>query len=350
MAGKSIRLFWWILLPIAVAAIGVWLFERSVEREKTAAAASQVKPSQLPGRISSLGRIEPQDGIIRVSARSISGQPSIVGELRVKDGDWVKAGQVIAVLDSHKQMEAIVRDLESQVAVAQQRVATVKAGGKKADTTAGEAEIARLQVVLTNDRLDADRYEDLFRKGSATIAERDQRRLAVDTTVQAIKAAQARVASLSEVREVDVKLAEEEVRAAQANVARAEVELQASIVHAPSNGKVLRVRAHAGEEIGPEGLIELGRTDRMYVIAEVDESDVSRVRVGQAATISGQALKSPLSGKVDFIGTRVARDSLEPTDPVSLTDARVVEVKILLDNSDEASRFIHGQVTAVIEP
>jgi HlyD family secretion protein len=335
---------------VVAGAAGVWFFEQTAQRERVAAAANQVRTPLPPGRISSRGRIEPLDGIIRISARSISGQPSIVGELRVKEGDWVKSGQVIAVLDSHRQLEAIVHDLEAQVAVAQMRVATVKAGGKKADKAAGEAEIARLRTVLANDRQDADRYEDLYRKGSATIAERDQRRGAAETTEQAIKAAEARVASVDEVRDVDVNLAEEEVRAAQANVARAEAELQSSIVHAPSDGRVLRVHAHPGEEIGPEGLIELGRTDRMYVIAEVDESDVSRVRVGQSATISGEALKAPLTGKVEFIGMRVAKDSLAANDPVSLSDGRVVEVSIRLDNSEEAAHLIHGQVTAIIEP
>src|SRR6202000_2274895 len=100
----------------------------------------------------------------------------------------------------------------------------------------------------------------------------------------------------------------------QANVARAEVELQASIVHAPSAGQVLKVHAHPGEEIGPEGLIELVSTDKMYVIAEVDESDVNRVHVGQTATITGDSLKTPLKGKVEFIGMRVAKNGLASTD------------------------------------
>lgn len=301
-------------------------------------------------RISSLGRIEPFEGIIRVSARSISGQPSIVSELRVKEGDWVKPGQVIATLDSREQLEAVVHDLEARAAVAQQRVATAKAGGKKADTAAGQAEIARLEAVLANARNDRDRYEELYRKGAATVTERDQRRMLVETTTQAINAAKARLAGVDEVREADVRLAEAELQSAEASIARARAEAQASLIRAPSEGRVLKIHAHKGEEVGPKGLLELGRTDLMYVIAEVFESDISRVRVGQTATISGEALKAPLHGKVAYIGVQVARDNIAPTDPLSLSDSRVVEVKIRLDESQEAARLIHGQVTAVIEP
>lgn len=350
MTSTAKTFLWPLILILAAAAAGFWYYQRGLEQENARVAAQQAQVPRPPGRIACRGTIEPLDGIIRVSARSLSGQPSIVRELRVKEGDVVKPGQIVAVLDSHNQLQAIVDDLQAQVAVAQQRVATVKAGGKKADTSAAEAEIARLQVVLANDRQDADRYESLYRKGSATVAERDQRRVLVESTEQAIKAAQARVASIGEVRDVDVRLAEEEVRGAQANVARAEVELQASIVHAPSEGQVLKVHAHPGEEIGPEGLIELVSTDKMYVIAEVDESDVNRVRVGQTATITGDSLKAPLKGKVEFIGMRVAKNGLASTDPVTLTDARVIEVRIRLDSNDEASRLIHGQVTAIIEP
>ncbi len=351
MTGKRRTFVWWWLLPIAIAAAaGAWFYQRQTEQAKAEAAAASAKPVDSPSRIACRGKIEPVDGIVRVSARSISGQPSIVGELRVKEGDHIRTGQVIAVLDSHRQMEAAVRDLEAQVAVAQQRVASVKAGGKKADTAAGEAEIARLEALLAHQQRDADRYEDLYRKASATVGERDQRQVEVATTALAIKAARARVAGVDEVRDVDVRLAEEEVRAAQANVARAQAELEASIIHAPSDGQVLSIHAHRGEEIGPEGLIELVATDRMDVIAEVDESDVNRVRLGQSATVSGGALKAPLHGKVEYIGMRVGKDTLVPADPVSLSDARVVEVKIRLDSVEDAARLIHGQVTAIIEP
>jgi HlyD family secretion protein len=115
-------------------------------------------------------------------------------------------------------------------------------------------------------------------------------------------------------------------------------------------GRVLRIHAFPGEDAGPRGVLDLARTDRMFAIAEVVESDVHRVRVGQKATVTSEALAQPMHGQVESIGTQVTGQDVSPTDPRSFSDAKIVEVKIRLDDSDTASKLIHGKVTAVIEP
>jgi HlyD family secretion protein len=350
MTRKNRAILWGVSLAIAVAAgTSVWFFH-IVGGSARAATKTTAKPTDLPRRVASLGRVEPLDGIIVVSARSISGQPSIVGELRVHEGDLVKAGQVIAVLDSRRQMEAAVNDLSARISVARQRLAVAKSGGKKSDAAAGMAEIARLQAVLADAKREADRYEDLYNKGSATAAERNQRKLLVETTTEAIRAEQSRVAGVDEIREADVQLAEAEVQSAEASVARAKAELESSIISAPFDGRVLTIHAHKGEQVGSEGLLELARTGHMYVIAEVFESDINRVHLGQTANITGDGIKEPLHGTVDYIGQKVGKDNLAQLDPASLSDARVVNVKIKLDQNEPAASLIHGQVTAVFEP
>jgi HlyD family secretion protein len=344
--------FWFTLVVLAgVAAGGAWYFMRTggvaFGRNE---AAKPAPPNSDPQKIACLGRIEPGDGIVSVSTRGIPGQPSIIERLNVHEGDWVKTGDVVAVLDSRRQLEDAVHSLESQVKVAQNRVDVVKSGPRKGDLAAEQAAIARLEATLAGAQIDAARYDELYQKQAATVIERDQRRLQVETATQAVNEAKSRLQSLQEIRDVDVKLAEAEVDAATTAVEKARRELEASVVKAPFNGRVLTIHAHPGEEIGPRGVIEIGRTDKMYVIAEVFESDIPRVKVGQKATITSEAFSKPWSGEVESIGSQVAKGDIDQTNPVSLTDARVVDVKIRLDDSSEASRLIHGKVTAVIEP
>jgi HlyD family secretion protein len=303
-----------------------------------------------PAGIACLGRIEPKDGIVTVAARALAGEPSVVGELRVHEGDLVKAGQIIAVLDSYRELESTVQSLNAEVAVAESRVAVAKTGPRKGDVAAQEAEIARLEAVLADARVDAARYEQLYDRKAATAVERDQRRLQVATATKAIDEARSRLASLQEVRDVDVKLAEAGVQSAKAAVARAETEMAPATVRAPFTGRVLKIDASAGEEVGPKGILEMASTDRMYVIAEVFETDVARARVGEKASIASEAFPDSLSGTVESIGSQVAAGQTAPTSPVSFSDTRVVEVKIRLDDSGRASHMIHGKVNVSIQP
>lgn len=90
--------------------------------------------------------------------------------------------------------------------------------------------------------------------------------------------------------------AEMKVKVAEAHLAAARAELALSEIRAPIAGQVLAVHSRAGERVGADGVIELGRTDEMYAIAEVYETDIGRVRKGQRAQITSPALAAPLSG------------------------------------------------------
>jgi HlyD family secretion protein len=89
-----------------------------------------------------------------------------------------------------------------------------------------------------------------------------------------------------------------------------------------------------------KGIVEIGNTNQMYVVAEVYENDINRVKLGQNATITQLNLPGELKGKVDRIGLLVAKKDVLSTDPAADIDARVVEVKIRLDT--ESSQRVTG--------
>lgn len=179
-----------------------------------------------------------------------------------------------------------------------------------------------------------------------------------------LPAAEARVARLrAELRDAESRLAREEtlrqegatskstydtatlgVDVSRAELAAAEAELEMSVVRAPATARVLEVHAHRGERIGTAGLLELGRVDQMQAVAEVYETDIAGVAPGQSATISSPALPKPLSGTVKKIGQKVGKLDVLGTDPAAVTDARVIEVEIELDDSSAAETLTNLQV------
>ena len=183
---------------------------------------------------------------------------------------------------------------------------------------AAKADVARLEAELLNAEAELRRYDQLFKDGFVSPSERE--------TCQTKRAM------------------------LQAQLERAKAELALAVVRSPITGRVLDVHAREGERVGPDGIAELGQTDAMYAVAEVYETDVPRVRVGQRATLSSPALRAPLSGTVDRIGLKIGKKDVLSVDPAAKTDARVVEVRILLDDAAAAAGLTNLEVDVAIGP
>lgn len=137
---------------------------------------------------------------------------------------------------------------------------------------------------------------------------------------------------------------------ARAAAARARAELELMHVRAPLDGQVLEIFAREGERVGPDGILALGDTSAMYAVAEVYETDIGRVRVGQRARVLSPALPGQLGGVVERVGLKIGKKDVLGTDPVADSDARVVEVWIRLENPQQTARLTNLRVDVVLEP
>jgi HlyD family secretion protein len=172
-----------------------------------------------------------------------------------------------------------------------------------------------------------------------------------DAGTQQVAAAQATLNQVREVRPVDVRAAQAEVARTIANVKQAKASLIQSSVRAPQAGEILYVYTHEGELVSSDGIAEIGQTEQMEAIAEVYQSDVAKVQVGQKARISSTAIAGDLTGTVSRIGSQVRRQTIVNTDPSTNIDARIVEVRVILDraSSQKAAKSTNLQVQVAIE-
>jgi HlyD family secretion protein len=161
----------------------------------------------------------------------------------------------------------------------------------------------------------------------------------VATTNQQIAAAQATLSKISEVRPVDIAGAQAELARSQATARQAQAELTEAYVRAPVAGEILKVHSRAGESPSDKGIVEMGQTSQMVAVAEVYESDVRKLRVGQSATIKSEsgAFTQNLKGTVSYIGLQIGKQDVLNTDPAADSDSRVVEVKIAIDPTDSTT-------------
>jgi HlyD family secretion protein len=161
----------------------------------------------------------------------------------------------------------------------------------------------------------------------------------IATTNQQIAAAQATLAKIAEIRPVDIQGAQAELARTQATARQSQAELSEAYVRAPIAGEILKVHTRAGESPSDKGIVEMGQTSQMVAVAEVYESDVRKLRVGQSATIKSEsgAFTQNLKGTVSYIGLQIGKQDVLNTDPAADSDSRVVEVKIAIDPTDSTT-------------
>lgn len=384
---------WLVALVVAATAITGGIAIYSISNFDSVGQQS-LPQSRTPimKKVTALGRLEPEAEVIHLSApQALDG--SSVAQLLVKEGERLKAGQVVAILDSRDRLQSALLEAQESVRVAQSKLAQVKAGAKSGGIAAQKAQIARFQAELrgeaatqqttiarwqsevNNARAEYKRYQSLYQKGAISASQFDQKRLALETaqaqlneakanqnrtadTLQAqINEAKATLVQIAEVRPVDVYSAQTEVDQAIATVKRVQTELEQAYIRAPMAGQILKIHTREGEKIrGNEdsnetGIADLGQTDQMVVVAEVYQTDIGKVQVGQQAAITSQAFPGELQGTVSHIGLQLNRQNVFSNQPGENLDRRVVEVRIRL--SPEASKQVAAltnlQVQAAIQ-
>jgi HlyD family secretion protein len=371
--------------------------------------------------ITALGRIQPRSEIVTIAAPMLLDSDR-VAKLLVDEGDSVKAGQTIAVLESRDRLENNLVQAIEQVKVAEAKLEQVRAGAKQGeieanaanarevqarwfgdretqrvtiqrleaqvtgDTAAARATIARLDAEYRNAEAEYARNKQLYEEGAISASAFDAKRLSVETSRQQLNEARvtldrirrtgsqqireakasldriestgrqqvsqalSTLAQVAEVREVDVRAAAAEVNAARAAVKKATTELQQAYIRSPISGRVVKVHTRVGEQIGDNGLLELAETDRMEVVAEVYQSDIRDVRVGQTASITGSAFAGEALGRVRLIGLQVDKQNIFSGEPGENFDRKVIPVQIALtpESGRKVAGLTNSQVTVSI--
>jgi HlyD family secretion protein len=298
------------------------------------------EPRDLPLHVSGLGRLTPESDVISIAPPTPTGAMSgaRVEKLLVSVGEEVRAGQVVAILDTHRGREASVRQSQSLVAVTRAKLALINAGPKLDDVRAQEAAIRRAKADLTDAKANYERVKKLIATNAISQEELQTRQLRREQAEASLEQEMAKLEALKMVRPEDVQGAEAELAQAEAALAIAEEDLRNTEVRSPISGRILKIRARSGERIAEAGLLDVGDTNVMYVVAEIYEADVAKVRVGQAARVRIPTLgeKSWLAGEVVSKDLVIARQDLFDNDPVADIDSRIVEVHIRLSAEDGA--------------
>ena len=362
------------LMLIGVGMTGVVLRERDEPRPAAPAAGSPIHR----GVVTALGRIQPQSEIINLGGASTD----VLSDLSVRRGSSVGRGQVIGSFRGYQ--EAIARErsasqqllearanlrAEEVVGEVRVRAAQVQLDGimavGPARINAQTSALRSIEIDLANNVDILNARQTLFQTdaGSRRLLT-DQRSLVARQRAD-VDAARARLAEMTEQFAFDratagAALAVERATAMRARslipvasleqqVALAQAQIRTASLISPIDGKVLNVMVRPGEAVGAGPILALGDTSVMHAVAEVYETDVRHVRLGQRATVTSLTLSQALTGTVTEIGQMVFKNDVLNVDPAARIDARVVEVRIALDDGNAVAGLTNLTANVAID-
>ena len=320
----------YVLLTTGLILLGAMiLFLRSQEfGVKAAAAHEKAIDSAL---IAAPGRVEAISEEVRVSSE-LSGRLKAVN---VEEGDRVERGRILAEIEN-ADYSARVAEAE---AVLQQREAELRRtvnGARGQERREAEAAMSAGRAVLENAKHEADRRRVLAEKNiiSRDEAERYDRGYQV-AEAQYEQAAQHFALIDAAAREEDRAKAEAELASARAQLAEAQAVLEKSYIRAPINGVILRKLRHTGESVSTQfdsPVITMADDSTLRVRLDVDETDVSKLQLGQKTYVTAEAYGSQkFFGRVIRVGHILGRKNVRTDEPSEHVDTKILETVVELD-------------------
>lgn len=312
-------------------------------------------------------------GLVTTDEVIVSSQiPGRLEQLNVKPGDAVKRGQLVAVV-APAEMQAdvvyyqnVAQSTAAQVGQAeadlqfQQELTRQQVRQAEANLAAAQAQVVQAQADLDIAHLNLGRAQSLRRSEANSVQEFDLARTTADSAQARVDALQKQVAaaqaavSLAQAgaaqvaaREAALRAMRQQQAAAAAQQTKAEVHLGYTQIHAPTDG-IVNVRAALPGEVVTAGqaIVTLVDPDNLWVRADVEESYVDRIRLGDQLTVrlpSG----SERAGTVFFRG--VDADYATQRDVSrSKRDIRTFELRLRCDNRDRSLAV--GQTAFVVLP
>jgi HlyD family secretion protein len=253
------------------------------------------------GLVSGNGRIEAVE--IDVAART-AGR---VKEIRVHEGDFVKAGQVVALMDTdvldaqRRQAEAQLQQAASAVVTANSQIAQ-----RQSDKAAAQALVAQRQVELKTARTHLARSIALADKGFISPQAVDDERARVESAEAAVSAARAQVAATESAiasARSQVAGAQSSAAAAQANIERIQADIDDTTLRSPRDGRVQYIVARVGEVVAAGGrVLNLVDLSDVYMTFFLPTAAAGRIALGtDVRLVFDAAPEYVIPAKVSFI-------------------------------------------------
>jgi HlyD family secretion protein len=301
--------------------------------ESAVAAARAASGNHGPLLIAGPGRVEPYSEDIKIGSE-LSGR---LKSVNVEEGDAIHRGQVLAELEN-ADYRAQVESSHANVVAKQAVLRKVINGARRQERDEAWSSVNEAKAVMENAQSELHRRQELFSAGVVSREELDRYGREADVAKAKYEAAVQQHALVDDhAREEDRSLAEADLQLARAQMEEALARYGKTFVRSPIDGSVLRKHHRSGESVSnsstvPDPILTIGDRKTLRVRVDVDETDVSKVRVGQRAYVTADAFgKQKFWGQVVRVGQQLGPKNVRTDEPTEKVDTKILETLVELD-------------------
>ena len=276
------------------------------------------------------GKVEAMPGYdVDVGTSELNGR---IAKIFVREGKQVHKDQTVAELEN-EDLQAQVTQAERELTVAKARLTELKSGARPEEIKAADARLEGDKARLDEARNQLQRNRDLRQKHMISQA-------TLDAAEASFKAAQAAVNESTQHKLLLVKgpkaqtvqLYRDQVQQAAAALDYARKRLDKTIIRSPIDGTVIERYLDEGEGVTPEiPILAIANLSKIWINAEVDETDIGRVHLGDKAQVTSNAYPGQtFNGQVQEIADYAGARKIRPSNPSINLGLKVVQVKIQL--------------------
>jgi len=322
--------------------LGVFLLTASLmvasrRAHETAVAAATASASREQELIAGPGRVEPYSEDIKIGSE-LSGRLKVVN---VEEGDAIHHGQVLAELEN-ADYRAQVESARANVMAKEAVLRKVINGARRQERAEAWSSVNEAKAVMENAQSELRRRQELFSAGVVSREELDRYAREADVAKAKYDAAEQQHALVDDhAREEDQSFAEADLKLAQGQLGEAEARYEKTFIRSPIHGSVLRKHHRSGESVSnsstvPDPILTIGDRERLRVRVDVDETDVSKVHVGQRAYVTADAFgKQKFWGHVVRVGQQLGPKNVRTDEPTEKVDTKILETLVELDRGSQ---------------
>jgi len=321
-----------MILTVILSVAGIFARSRNIREARRVNARTQQRAGET--LIAGPGRVEPSSEDIKLGSE-LSGK---LKSVNVEEGDSIRRGQVVAVLENDD-YRAQVASAQAEVGAKEAGLRKVQNGARRQERSAAWSSVRAAQAVMDNARSEMDRRQKLFAAGVISREESERSTREYDVARAKYQEAVERHSLVdSAAREEDQSLAEADLRLARARLDEARARYAKTFVKSPIEGTVLRKQHRNGESVSnssnvADSILTIGDKKVLRVRMEVDETEVGKVRVGQKAYVVADAFgRQKFWGRVVRVGEQLGRKNVRTDEPAERVDTKVLETLIELEN------------------